>query len=216
VASIVIPTRGRPGYLDVALASVVPQALRFSAEVIVVTDGEDTATAAVAERHGARLVALPAGAGANAKRNAGVAEARADLIVFIDDDVEAPSGWLEALLAGAAAAPEHDVLGGPIRARLEGGGPRECGREGAPITALDLGAEDREAELVWGANMAVRRRALTLVGPFDETLDGAGEEEDWQRRFLSRGGRVRYVAGAGLWHRRVGSDAWLRSLSRAA
>jgi hypothetical protein len=194
----------------------MPQASRVGADVIVVTDGEDAATAAVAGRHGARLVALPAGAGANAKRNAGVAEARGDLIVFIDDDVEAPPGWLEALLAGAVAAPEHDVLGGPIRARLEGGGPRACGREGAPITTLDLGLADRDAELVWGANMAVRRRALDLVGPFDEELDGCGEEEDWQRRFVARGGRVRYVARAGLDHRRVGADAGLRSLARAA
>ena len=216
VASIVVPTRGRAGYLDVALASVAPQAVRAGAEMLVVTDGKDPATTAVAARHCARLVVLGAGAGANAKRNAGAAEARGELIVFIDDDVAAPAGWLEALLAGAAAAPEHDVLGGPIRARLEGGGPRACGREGAPITTLELGLADGNAELVWGANMAVRRRALDLVGPFDESLDGCGEEEDWQRRFLARGGRTRYLARAGLDHRRVGSDAGVRSLARAA
>jgi GT2 family glycosyltransferase len=184
--------------------------------MLVVTDGSDPATEAVAARHGARFLALPAGAGANAKRNAGVASARGELIVFIDDDIEAPAGWLSSLLAGAGGAPGHDVFGGPIRARLEGGGPRACGRESAPITTLDLGSEDREAELVWGANMAVRRRALERVGPFDQALDGCGEEEDWQRRFLARGGRVRYVASAGVDHLRVGADAGVRSLSRAA
>ncbi|HEY5316925.1 MAG TPA: glycosyltransferase family A protein, partial [Solirubrobacteraceae bacterium] len=97
VASIVIPTRGRAGYLDVALASVAPQAFGAGAEILVVTDGEDAATSAAAARHGARFVALPAGAGANAKRNAGVAQARGELIVFIDDDVQAPAGWLSAL-----------------------------------------------------------------------------------------------------------------------
>ena len=216
VASIVVPTRGRPGYLDVALASIAPQAADAGAEMVVVTDGEDPATAAVAARHGAQLITLAPGAGANAKRNAGVAQARSELIVFIDDDVEAPAGWLAALLAGAAAAPEHDVLGGPIRARLDGGGPRACGREGAPITTLDFGPSDRDADLVWGANMAVRRRALELVGPFDQALDGCGEEEDWQRRFVALGGRTRYLARAGLDHRRVGADAGVRSLARAA
>jgi len=216
VASIVIPTRGRAGYLDVALASVAPQAVRAGAEIVVVTDGEDRATAAVSARHGARFVSLFGGAGANAKRNAGVAEARSELIVFIDDDIEAPPGWLVALLAGAAGAPSCDVFGGPIRARLEGGGPRACGREGAPITTLDLGPADRDAELVWGANMAVRRRALALVGPFDPALDGSGEEEDWQHRYRAQGGRVRYLAGAAVDHRRVGADARLRSLARAA
>ena len=93
VASIVIPTRGRAGYLDVALASVAPQAASEGAEVIVVTDGEDPETAAVVARRGARLVTLPAGAGANAKRNRGVAEGRGGLIVFADDDIEAAEGW---------------------------------------------------------------------------------------------------------------------------
>ena len=125
--------------------------------MLVVTDGSDPATEAVAARHGARFLALPAGAGANAKRNAGVASARGELIVFIDDDIEAPAGWLSSLLAGAGGALTYGK-------RLEGGGPRACGRESAPITTLDLGSEDREAELVWGANMAVRRRALERVG----------------------------------------------------
>jgi GT2 family glycosyltransferase len=215
-ASIVVPTRGRPGYLDVALASVAPQATQAGAEVLVVTDGEDPATAAVAARHGARLLVLAAGAGANAKRNAGVAAAQGPLIVFVDDDIEAPPGWLEALLAGAAAAPEHGVFGGPIRARLQGGGPRACGRESAPITTLDLGVGDREAEFVWGANMAARRTVLERVGPFDPALDGCGEEEDWQRRYRATGGRVRYVAAAAVDHRRVGADAGVRALARSA
>ncbi|HWF52399.1 MAG TPA: glycosyltransferase [Solirubrobacteraceae bacterium] len=215
-ASIVVPTRLRADYLDVALASVAPQAAGAGAEIIVVTDGEDAQTASVAAFHGARFVALAAGAGANAKRNAGAAAASGELIVFIDDDIEAPAGWLDALLAGVAAAPEHDVFGGPIRARLDAGGPHACGREGAPITTLDLGAVDRDAELVWGANMAARRSALDRVGPFDETIDGTGEEEDWQRRFLTLGGRTRYIARAAVDHRRVGADARLRSLSRAA
>ncbi|MDQ6803367.1 MAG: glycosyltransferase family 2 protein, partial [Actinomycetota bacterium] len=216
VTSIVVPTRGRPGYLDVALASVAPQAARVGAEMIVVTDGDDAATASVAGAYEARFIALVAGAGANAKRNAGVAAARGDLIVFIDDDISASEGWLGALLAGAAGAPDHEVFGGPIRAWLEGGGPRACGREGAPITTLELGPADREAELVWGANMAVRRRALERVGGFDEALDGCGEEEDWQRRFLALGGRSLYVARAGVDHRRVRADAGVRSLARAA
>ena len=77
--------------------------------------------------------------------------------MLIDDDVAAPPGWLEALLAGVAADPDREVFGGPIRARLEGGGPRACGREPAPITTLDLGPADRDVELVWSANMAIRR-----------------------------------------------------------
>jgi GT2 family glycosyltransferase len=217
-ASIVVPTRDRPGYLDVALASIVPQAAVAGAEVIVVDDGSRDAArvAEIAARRGARCERLTEPRGLNAARNAGVAAAAADLVVLVDDDVEAPAGWLAAVLAGAAAAPDHEVLGGPIRPRLEGAELRLCGREDPPITALDLGAEDRDADMVWGANMAVRRSAFERLGPFEEGETGAGDEEDWVRRHRRAGGRVRYVAAAGLDHRRAGSDARLPGLARAA
>jgi glycosyltransferase involved in cell wall biosynthesis len=213
--SIAIPTRARSHYLDVTLASIVPQADSAGAEVLVVSDGGDTATERVAQRHGVRLISLPQPQGLNAARNRAVNETTGELIVFVDDDVEAPRGWLEALLAGVRAAPDHDAFGGPIRARLEGGGPRACGREGAPITTLELGVEDRDVPLVWGANMAIRRRAFERVGRFDETLNGRGDEEDWERRYARQGGLIRYVAGAGLDHRRTAADATVRALASA-
>jgi N-acetylglucosaminyldiphosphoundecaprenol N-acetyl-beta-D-mannosaminyltransferase len=216
VASIVIPTRKRPGYLDAALASVVPQAERAGAEVIVVNDGGDPVTTEVAKSYGATVVSLPRAAGANAARNVGLREARGELMLLIDDDIKAPEGWLQALLDGAAATPDRDVFGGPIRPALAGGGPSGCGREPAPITSLDLGSEDHDVELVWSANMAIRKRALRNVGAFDETLAGCGEEEDWLRRYHARGGRVRYLAAAGVEHPRMAADATVRSLSRAA
>lgn len=215
-ASIVIPTRGRPAYLEVALSSVAPQAAQAGAEVIVVNDGNDPFTAAVAERHNASVVALARTAGVSAGRNAGARVAGSDLIVLIDDDIHAPAGWLAAFLSGAAAYQGYGVFGGPIRAVLEGGGPRACGRESAPITSLDLGGEDRDAEVVWGANMAFRRRTFDAVGPFDETLLGCGDEEDWLARYRASGGRVRYIAGASVEHRRVAADATVAALARAA
>lgn len=213
-ASIVIPTRDRPEYLGVTLASVMPQARTADVEVLVVDDGVDAETARVARLHGARLLRAPA-SGANAARNAGLTAAAGDLIVLIDDDVEAPPGWLAAMLRGAAQTPDRDVFGGPIRARLEGG-LRSCGREQPPITTLDRGPEDRDVDVVWGANMAVRRRAWELVGPFDETIVGRGEEEDWQWRYAARGGHVRYLAAAGLDHRRSRADSTIWRLSLAA
>ncbi|MFZ0088111.1 MAG: glycosyltransferase family A protein [Solirubrobacteraceae bacterium] len=215
-ASIVIPSRGRPSYLDVALASIAPQAAALGAEIIVVDDGDDPATAAVSRRHGARVIPSRPPGGANAGRNAGVDAAGADLIVMTDDDVEAPPNWLDALLAGIEAAPHADVFGGPIRGRLEGGGPRACGRESAPITTLDLGPTDRDVGCVWSANMAVRRRALQRAGPFDVTIRGRGEEEEWERRYVAAGGIVRYVGAAGLDHRRTATDATVRRLARDA
>jgi GT2 family glycosyltransferase len=215
-ASIAIPTKARAGYLEVALASVTPQAKQLGAEVLVISDGPDPSAAAISQRGEARFLALDSCRGANAARNAAVDLARSALIVFVDDDVDAPSGWLEALLGGVDASPDCDVFGGPIRPRLEGGGPRSCGRESAPITTLDQGTSDRDVALVWSANMAVRRRAFEQVGRFDETIAGRGEEEEWEHRYSAAGGRIRYIAAAGLDHRRTRADARIWPLSRAA
>jgi GT2 family glycosyltransferase len=215
-ATIVVPTRDRAGYLDVALRSFAPQAADAGAEVIVVVDGPDPDSVAVAERHGARVLAHEAPHGPNAARNAGWQAAAGELVVFVDDDVEAPRTWLPALLAAAAATPERDVFAGPIRAAIEGGGPRSCGRERPPITTLDHGAADVDVHVGWSANLAIRRAALETIGGFDESIPvGAGDEEEWQERHRSTGGHVRYVAAAGLDHRRVGADATLRALARA-
>ena len=62
-ATIVIPTRSRPAYLDVALATIAPQARAAGAEVLVLNDGGDVATAQVAARHGATVLEVPAPGG---------------------------------------------------------------------------------------------------------------------------------------------------------
>jgi glycosyltransferase involved in cell wall biosynthesis len=214
-ASIVVPTRDRAKYLRVSLDSLLAQDADVPFEVIVVDDGSTDETRAVAERAGVRLVPMPA-RGPNAARNAGLHEADAELVLFVDDDIEAPPGWLAAYLDGADRHPDAEAFGGPIRARFEGRAPRSCGREPAPITTLDLGAEDREAEFVWSANMAVRRRAFERVGEFDEDLPQFGEEEEWLTRLHAAGGRVVYLADARLDHRRADGDAGLATLMRAA
>jgi GT2 family glycosyltransferase len=216
-ASIIVPTRKRADYLDVALASIAPQAAAAGAEVLVVDDGPDPATRATALRHGARYVAHETSRGLNAARNTGIEAARGDLLVFVDDDVAVRPRWLQALLdADRRAAPDVGVLTGPIHARFEGHRLRSCGREGPPITSQDHGARDSDVDHAWGANMTVRRSAIARAGRFDERRELYGDEQEWQDRLRAAGGRIRYVAEAALDHRRAGDDARLRALAAAA
>jgi GT2 family glycosyltransferase len=215
--AVILPTAGRPAYLDVALASIAPQAAALGADVLVVDDGPSAATREAAARHGARYVAHDRGRGLNAARNTGARETDAPLLAYVDDDVEARPGWLAALVVADAALPaEVGVLTGPILARFEDHPLRLCGREDPPITHLDLGPADRDCDHAWGANMAVRRSALERVGPFDEARELYGDEQEWQARLKAAGGRIRYVAGAALDHRRAGDDARIGALARAA
>jgi GT2 family glycosyltransferase len=218
-ASIVIPTRARLPYLQVALCSIAADARHAGAEVLVIDDaGPSQAARELAARFGARYEPHPCPLGLNVARNTGVQRSHGELVVFLDDDVRASPGWLGALLQAARENPQVEVFAGPIRARLEGRAPRTCGRESPPITTLELGAHDTDARYAWGANMAIRREALQRVGPFDVSLEHGGDEQEWQERLRERtpGARVMYVAGASVEHRRSGRDARLRLLSRGA
>jgi len=214
--SVVVPTRGRVGYLQVTLHSLESQDPAAPYELLVVDDGSTDGTRELLGRRGAPSLRLDPSRGLNAARNAGVKATRGKLVAFVDDDVEVPSGWLHALMEGAERNPEAEAFGGPIRARFEGPAPRGCGREDPPLTTLDLGPEDRACEVVWGANMLVRRSAFDRIGGFDEQIEGGGDEEEWLERLRAAGGRVVYLAAAGLDHRRAGDDARLRSLVRGA
>ncbi|MGH2879549.1 MAG: glycosyltransferase family 2 protein [Solirubrobacteraceae bacterium] len=229
VASIVVPTRGRPAYLEVALASLAPQALAAGGELIVVDDaGASEATRALCERYGARYEPHPRPLGLNVARNSGVQRSRSELVVFVDDDVEVREGWLAALLDAAREHPETEVFTGPIHVRLEGAPPHSCGREPPPITSLQLGPQDGWTRFAWGSNMAIRRSALERVGPFDVSLEHGGDEQELQERLAGQRPDSRrnapsstqsgamYVAAAALDHRRAPADARLRPLCRAA
>ncbi len=218
-ASVVIPTRARASYLEVALASIAPQAAAAGAELLVIDDGAPSdETRMLAERAGARYEAHPGPLGLNVARNTGVERSTGSLVVFVDDDVRARAGWLDALIDASRSNPDVDVFAGRIEAALEGARLRGCGREQAPITTLDLGIEDADARFAWGANMAIRRSALERVGPFDTSLENGGDEQEWQERLRAADGRARtmYVARAAVEHRRAGRDAHLPALARAA
>src|SRR5918995_1064612 len=124
--TVVVPTRGRAAYLEVALDSLRRQRTRTPHELLVVDDGSTDATPQVAARFGARLIRHGERRSLNAARNSGLREAGAALVAFVDDDVFVPPGWLDALVEGAQRHPPAEAVGGPIRARFEGHPPRGC------------------------------------------------------------------------------------------
>jgi len=94
--SIVIPAKNESG----AIGTVVTTALeKFpDAEIIVVSDGSDDDTAAVASAAGAKVISHPESLGNGAAIKSGARAATGDLIAFMDGDGQHDARELEPLI----------------------------------------------------------------------------------------------------------------------
>jgi glycosyltransferase involved in cell wall biosynthesis len=212
IISVVLCTRDRPDHLVRCLASLA--ALDDPCHEIVVVDNHDRPTLEVELPARARLVHEPR-RGLDVARNRGIAEARGDVIAFIDDDCEADPHWLDNLRV-AFADPRIDAVTGRVRpAALTTPGQRWFEER----FSFDRGArprwftpwDRREWYPLWmggigtGCNMAFRRAAITGIGGFDELLDmgtaiGGGGDLDAFARLVDRGALLHYAPGALVWH----------------
>lgn len=94
--TVVIPAYNSAQSLDRALT-----ALAGGPEVVVVDDAsaDGGATAAVAERHGVRLIRREVNGGPGAARNTGLLAVRTPLVAFVDSDIRVGPAALRRLLA---------------------------------------------------------------------------------------------------------------------
>jgi hypothetical protein len=113
LVSVVLPTRDRRDLLPRAIESVQKQSYG-NWELLIVDDGSVDGTAEfLAGLAGERLRCFHHhGAGACAARNVALAQARGDLIAYLDDDNMMHSAWLKAVVWGFEQRPEANVLYG--------------------------------------------------------------------------------------------------------
>jgi glycosyltransferase involved in cell wall biosynthesis len=119
-ASLTIPTRNRCAALERTLASLTSQT-EPAFEVIVVDDGSDDDTPAVARRFAGRLdlrYLRKAHQGVAAARSSAMRAARGDILIQTDDDRIASPSFVADHLAGHAAAPGPTMLAGQQRGIL--------------------------------------------------------------------------------------------------
>lgn len=206
-AAVVIPTRDRPAALRRCLAAVRGQT-GVELEVVVVDDGSRSPerVVAVAREFDARLVRLE-GEGPAAARNAGVAEADAEVVLLLDDDCIARAGWAGALVAAALSAPLV-VAAGEV---LVPSGANVWLRASERI-AVEAEVASRFVRTI---NLACRREIL-LDLPFDERFrSAAGEDRDWCVRAERAGVSFVRVPGIGVEHAAASdATAFLRQHAR--
>lgn len=203
--SVIIPSYQRRDLVVASVKALTRQTFADAFEVIVVVDGstDGTATALRELRMPFPLTVLEqSNQGAAAARSAGGFAARGELLLFMDDDMQADPQLLV----------EHDnshragldiVLGHiPLhpdspRGLLSTWVQEWVDRRGRRLSAA--GAEVRVSDLI-GGQISVSRAAFHAVGGFDAGLK-CGEDVDFGYRLLRHGCRAAFNPNAISWQR---------------
>ena len=217
LVTVAICTRNRCDALERTLRSlaavVVPAGLSW--EILVVDNGSSDETMGTIAK---LATALPVRAlveprvGLSHARNAAVAAARGEYILWIDDDVLVDSQWLAAYHDAFSEWPHAAFFGGPIVPLFEGDPPpwltRALPHVGNAYAAIDLGSAPvalNESTLPFGANLVVRMAEQRQCA-YDpalgrrDTLMYAGEEWAVLQELLRRGASGRWVPAARIRH----------------
>jgi len=196
--TVVVPVRDRPEQLDRCLSALHPLS------VIVIDDASHApeAVAAVAQRHGAALLALEVNAGPAAARNAGLAHVTTPLVAFVDSDVEATSHAL-LQLSGHMADPAVVLVGPRVVGHARSPNPRWFERYDLTASSLTLGTTPATvrpgAAVAWLPSACLIARTDQLGDGFDHRLR-VGEDVDLVWRLVAAGHRVRYEPGVTVRH----------------
>jgi GT2 family glycosyltransferase len=184
-ASVIVPTYNQAGSIGSCLASLVRQTLPADRyEILVIDDGSTDGTASIVAGFAApvRAVRLPHNRGRSVARNAGLREAHADLVVFIDSDVVVREDFLEWHLRTHRACGPGVLSRGPV---VSVETLADVSRQRVPRLAASPAYLDT-------ANAALERSAVIKAGMFDEAFPGYGWE-DFELGFRLRAGGIRRV-----------------------
>jgi glycosyltransferase involved in cell wall biosynthesis len=212
--SVVIPARDDGPALARCLAALERQSVRPD-EVVVVDNGSRDDTAAVARRHGARVVTEPR-PGIPFAAAAGYDAARSELVLRCDADTVPGRRWVERLATSLARRPDLAAVSGVGTFYDLPPGVRHVAMAGYlgsyyVFTHLALGHT-----ALWGSNMALRADVWSQVRD-DVHRQDPELHDDMDLAFVLGPGRgIRLVAvGAGVSARSLRPGQWRRRLRRA-
>ncbi|GAA3815595.1 hypothetical protein GCM10022226_40440 [Sphaerisporangium flaviroseum] len=182
LVSVIVPAYNAEKTLRACLASA--QAQTYSpVEVIVVDDASTDRSRVIAREHPCRLVEQPRNGGVSAARNAGVAASRGEVLFFLDSDValapDAVGNAVELLRADPGCGCVYGVY---AKEPLVDDGPVEMYRTLHLHSALTRAVGLTKSAIF--ALAAVPRRVYDEVGPFDENLRSA-EDDDYSERLIA-------------------------------
>ena len=204
--AVIIPTHDRRASVERTLRAFSTQAcLTRIVEVIVIADGCVDGTAGIAREQWPIPVRVveQTRQGAAVARNRGAATATADVLIFLDDDIEMRPGFVSAHLQAHAD-------GDPKRVAIGYLPPDVQGRRDFFAVMLrswwetmfdrmrDPGHRFSYSDLLSG-NFSIRRSFFRQAGGFDEGFQ-CHEDYELGFRLLGGGARFAFVEEAAGWH----------------
>jgi GT2 family glycosyltransferase len=222
VSVIIVTWNGRQ-HLDACLDAVAAQrSVRFET-VLVDNASTDGTVHHVRSRHpSVRVVALGSNRGFAGGNNAGVAEARAPVVAFLNNDTIAEPDWLQALVGGldeaggfALVTSRIVYLHDPQIIDSAGDGFLRAGGAFKRLHGMPSAQAGEPSEVfgVCGAACLMPKSVFEELGGFDEDFFASHEDVDLSYRARLRGYRVRYVPDAIVRHQ--GSATLGRQSARA-
>ena len=213
--SIIVCTVGlRPSLLR-CLESLAAQGCARSEILVVLNREENVPLELPALAMPLRVLHEPR-RGVCAARNRAIPEARGEILVFVDDDIVAHSGWLHALLEGFSDPQVACVTGRVIPEGVGYFGAAETNRVyfgPEALTSRTVAPDPGWCEWIlrghpfigFGCNMAFRKQFLERCTPFPEDLGagsaiGAADENYMFVQILKRGLKVHYTPQAAVIH----------------
>ena len=178
--SVVIPTLNRRVFLSDAITSLISQNCQ-NWELIVVDDGSTDDTRRYLEGKSdprIRFIIRESPGGPSVARNAGLAEARGDLIMFLDDDDLLRPETLATLSEALRAHPEALAATAACRLYTENVGSMKVYHLSRPHTGIIW----RELLFGWWANSGQNLYRTTVVrdiGGFDPALFNTQDRKLW-------------------------------------
>lgn len=212
-ASVIIPTYNRTKFFLDALKSVREQDFPLTDYEIVMVDNASRPMRELAGLHQPlgvpvmRYVHEPA-TGLHDARHAGARAAQGEILVYIDDDVLCPPGWLVAMVE-PYRDPIVAMVAGKVELRYEGKPPDWLPQFQDMLSALDWGDNQQAVappRSPVGCNMSLRKSVLYSVGGFNP--DAFSDRRLLRWRGDGECGLARKVHDAGLlvWY---APEAWL-------
>lgn len=202
VITVVIPHLNQPVNLARCLGALAENT-RPPDQVIVVDNGSDVLPEVPA--HVTLLQETTPGPGP--ARNAGVAQARGNVLAFLDADCVPRYDWLEEAARGIVRA---DILGGDMRIGYANPARLTMTEAYESVYAFRIQRYVAQERFAATANMVVRREIFDAVGPFGGLY--LAEDRDWGQRASALGYEIAYAPRMRVYHpaRRSFADLCLK------